>query len=74
MVLMLIVLREARQKLEGLFGDDIVDERKEEARVKYQLMPGLVAYIVAAFLGLLVAASRHQALPAHRDLPGHTDA
>jgi uncharacterized membrane protein len=50
MVLMLIVLGRHAEK-EGLFGDDIVDERKEEARVKYQLMPGLVAYIVAAFLG-----------------------
>jgi hypothetical protein len=36
---------------EGLFGDDIADERKEEARVKYQLMPSLVAYVIAALLG-----------------------
>jgi uncharacterized membrane protein len=50
MVLMLIVLGRHAEK-EGLFGDDIADERKEEARVKYQLMPSLVAYIAAAFLG-----------------------
>ena len=53
MVLMLIVLGRHAER-EGLFGDDIVDERKEEARVKYQLMPSLIAYIVAAFLGLFV--------------------
>ncbi len=53
MVLMLIVL-ERHAEREGLFGDDISDERKEESRVKYQLMPSLVAYIVAAFLGFFV--------------------
>jgi uncharacterized membrane protein len=53
MVLMLIVLGRHAER-EGLFGDDLADERKEEARVKYQLMPSLVAYIVAAFLGFLV--------------------
>ena len=45
---------------EGLFGDDIVDERREEARVKYQLTPSLIAYVVAAILGFLFAAPRHQ--------------
>jgi uncharacterized membrane protein len=53
MVLMLIVLGRHAER-EGLFGDDLVDERKEEARVKYQLMPSLIAYIVAAFLGFFV--------------------
>jgi uncharacterized membrane protein len=53
MVLMLIVLGRHAER-EGLFGDDIVDERKEEARVKYQLMPSLIAYIVAAFLGFFL--------------------
>jgi len=53
MVLMLIVLGRHAEK-EGLFGDDIVDERKEDARVKYQLMPSLVAYIAAAVLGFFM--------------------
>ena len=53
MVLMLIMLGRHAER-EGLFGDDLADERKEEARVKYQLMPGLIAYVVAAFLGFFV--------------------
>jgi len=53
MVLMLIILGRHAER-EGLFGDDIADERKEEARVKYQLMPSLIAYVVAAFLGFFV--------------------
>jgi uncharacterized membrane protein len=53
MVLMLIVLGRHAES-EDLFGSDFVDERKEEARVKYQLMPSLIAYVVAAFLGFLV--------------------
>jgi hypothetical protein len=53
MVLMLIVLGRHAER-EGLFGDDVVDERKEEARVRYQLMPSLIAYVVAAFLGFFV--------------------
>ncbi len=52
MVLMLIVLGRHAER-EGLFGDDVADERKEEARVKYQLLPGLVAYIAGGALGLL---------------------
>ena len=55
MVLMLIVLGRHAER-EGLFGDDLVDERKEEARVKYQLMPSLIGYVVAALLGFFVAA------------------
>ncbi len=50
MTLMLVVLGRHAEN-EGLFGDDVADERKEESRVKYQLMPSLVAYVVAAFLG-----------------------
>ena len=69
MVLMLIVLGQHAER-EGLFGDDVADERKEEARVKYQLMPSLIAYIVAARPGVLPAATRHLHLPAHRDLAG----
>jgi uncharacterized membrane protein len=53
MVLMLIVLGRHAER-EGLFGDDLADERKEESRVKYQLMPSLVAYVVAALLGFFV--------------------
>lgn len=53
MVLMLIVLGRHAER-EGLFGDDVADERKEEARVKYQLMPSLVAYVVAAVLGFFI--------------------
>jgi uncharacterized membrane protein len=53
MVLMLILLGRHAER-EGLFGDDVVDERKEEARVRYQLMPSLIAYIVAAVLGFFV--------------------
>ena len=52
MTLMLMVLGRHAER-EGLFGDDMVDERKEEARVKYQLTPSLIAYIVAAILGFL---------------------
>jgi uncharacterized membrane protein len=37
----------------GLFDGDVLDERQEEARVRYQLMPSLIAYIVAAVLGFL---------------------
>jgi uncharacterized membrane protein len=52
MTLMLLVLGQHAER-EGLFGDDLADERKEEARVKYQLTPSLIAYIVAAILGFL---------------------
>ena len=37
MTLMLLVLGRHAES-EGLFGDDVEDERKEEARVKYQLL------------------------------------
>jgi len=53
MVLMLILLGRHAER-EGLFGEDIADERKEEARVKYQLMPSLIAYVVAALVGFFV--------------------
>ena len=52
MTLMLLVLGRHAEN-EGLFGDDLVDERKEEARAKYQLLPGLIAYIAGGALGLL---------------------
>ena len=52
MTLMLLVLGRHAER-EGLFGDDLADERKEEARVKFQLLPSLIAYVVAAFLGVL---------------------
>ena len=52
MTLMLLVMgRHAENG--GLYGDDLVDERKEEARVKYQLLPSLFAYIAGGALGLL---------------------
>jgi TMEM175 potassium channel family protein len=53
LVLMLILLGQHAER-EGLFGDDLDDERKEEARVKYQLMPALIAYVAAALLGFFV--------------------
>ena len=52
MTVMLLVLGRHAER-EGLFGDDMADERKEEARVKYQLTPSLIAYVVAAILGFL---------------------
>ena len=52
MTLMLLVLGRHAEN-EGLFGDDLEDERKEEARVKYQLLPSLVAYMAGGALGLL---------------------
>jgi uncharacterized membrane protein len=52
MVVMLIVLGQHAER-EGLFGADVADERKEEARVKYQLMPSLVAYVAAGAVGFI---------------------
>jgi TMEM175 potassium channel family protein len=52
MTLMLLIMGRHAEN-EGLFGDDLEDERKEEARVKYQLLPGLIAYIAGGALGLL---------------------
>jgi len=52
MTLMLLILGRHAEK-EDLFGDDLEDERKEEARVKFQLLPSLIGYIVASALGLL---------------------
>ena len=56
MTLMLLIMGRHAER-EGLFGDDLVDERKEEARVKFQLLPSLIAYVVAAFLGVCRRAS-----------------
>ena len=56
MTLMLIVLGRHAES-EGLFGDDLEDERKEEARVKYQLVPGLIAYIAGGAPRAAVARS-----------------
>jgi uncharacterized membrane protein len=50
-VMLLVMGRHAENQ--GLFGDDVEDERKEEARVKYQLLPGLIAYMAGGALGLL---------------------
>jgi uncharacterized membrane protein len=50
-VMLLVMGRHAEN--EGLFGADHEDERKEEARVKYQLLPSLVAYVAGGALGLL---------------------
>ena len=50
-VMLLVMGRHAEN--EGLFGDDLDDERTENARVKYQLLPGLIAYIAGGALGLL---------------------
>jgi len=51
MTLMLLIMGRHAER-EGLFEEDAADERKEEARVKYQLMPSLIAYIAAAAIGL----------------------
>ncbi len=52
MTLMLLILGRHAER-EGLFGDDLEDAHKEEARVKYQLLPSLIGYVVAGALGLL---------------------
>jgi uncharacterized membrane protein len=52
MTLMLLVMGRHAEN-EGLFGADLEDERREEARVKYQLLPGLIAYIAGGALGLV---------------------
>ena len=52
MSLMLIVLGKYAER-EGLFGDDVSEERMEDRRVKYQLAPSLVFYAVATALGLV---------------------
>ena len=62
MTLMLLVMGRHAEN-EGLFGDDLEDERKEEARVKYQLLPGLVAYVAGGALGLLSPRARRHHLP-----------
>ena len=70
MTLMLLVLGRHAER-EGLFGDDLVDERKEEARVKYQLHaePHRL-HRRPALLGLLSPTARRHHLPADRHLPG----
>ena len=57
MTLMLLVMGRHAES-EGLFGDDLEDERKEKARVKYQLLPGLIAYVAGGSLGLLSSEAR----------------
>ena len=52
MTLMLMVMGRHAES-EGLFGDDLEDERKEEARVKYQLRRASSPTSPAAILGLL---------------------
>jgi len=52
MSLMLIVLGRYAER-EGLYGDDVADERIEENRLRYQLGPSLVLYAVATALGLI---------------------
>ena len=52
MSLMLIVLGRYAER-EGLFGSDLAEERREDNRLRYQLAPALIAYIVATALGLL---------------------
>ena len=50
--LTLIVLGRYAER-EGLFGDDVADERVEENRVRYQLGPSLIFYAVATACGLV---------------------
>ena len=71
MTLMLLIMGRHAER-ENLFGDDVEDERKEEARVKYQLLPGLVAYVAGGALGLL-SPRRRLHLPRRRHLPGDPD-
>jgi uncharacterized membrane protein len=52
MSLMLIVLGRYAER-EGLFGGDAAEERQEDNRLRYQLAPALIAYCVAAGLGLV---------------------
>jgi uncharacterized membrane protein len=50
--LMLFALGKYAER-EGLFGDDVAEERVEENRIRYQLGPSLIFYAVAIALGLL---------------------
>ena len=52
MSLMLIVLGRYAER-EGLFGSDAAEKRQEDNRLRYQLAPALIAYCVAAVLGLV---------------------
>jgi uncharacterized membrane protein len=49
--LILLVLARYAER-EGLFGDDVADERTEENRARYQLAPSLIFYGVAMVCGL----------------------
>jgi len=51
-VMLFVLARHAER--EGLFGTDVVDERLEESRVRYQLAPSLIMYAVATVLGLVL--------------------
>ena len=51
-VMLFVLARHAER--EGLYGDDVVDERLEESRVKYVLAPSLVLYAIAAVVGFLL--------------------
>ena len=50
-VMLLVLARHAEN--EDLFGADVDDEPKEESRLKYQLLPGLIVYVAGGALGLL---------------------
>jgi uncharacterized membrane protein len=50
---MLYVLARHAEKVD-LFGADVVDEEKEESRLKYQLAPSLIFYAVALGLGFVM--------------------
>ena len=50
--LVLLVLGRYAER-EGLFGDDLADERAEENRIRYQLVPSLILYAVAIGCGLI---------------------
>ncbi len=50
--LVLLVLGRYAER-EGLFGDDVADERAEEHRIRYQLMPSLIFYALAIGCGLV---------------------
>ena len=68
MTLMLLMMGRHAER-EGLFGDDIEDERKEKARVKYQLLAGPHRLRRGRRPRPAVAEARHRHLSAHRHLP-----
>lgn len=51
---LLLILMARHAEHEGLYGDDLEEERTEESRVRYQLAPSLILYAAACGIGLLL--------------------